>query len=53
MNVSREVEEGEQMVCLTVIPIAYGPYSVRDTTSFTIEPPAEVRPACGFPVFKP
>ena len=53
VHAAREVEEGEQMVCLTVIPIAYGPYCVSDTATFTLEPPAEVRPASGFPIFKP
>lgn len=53
LHVAREVEAGEQMVCLTVIPIAYGPYCVNDTATITLEPPVEVRPASGFPIFKP
>ena len=53
VHVERLLEDDEQVVCLTVIPIAYGPYRVGDAVTFNIEPPAEVRPAAGFPVFKP
>ena len=53
VHAARVVEAGEQMVCLTVIPIVGGPYSLGDTTAFTLEPPVEVRPVAGFPVFKP
>ena len=53
VHVDRVTEGDEQVVSLTVIPIAYGPYRVGDTITFTIDPPAEVRPAAGFPVFKP
>lgn len=52
VHVERILEGDEQVVCLTVIPIAYSPYRVGDDVSFNIEPPAEVRPAAGFPVFK-
>ncbi len=45
-------EGGEQVVSLTVIPIAYGSYRVGDDITFGIEPPAEVRPGAGFPVFE-
>ena len=53
VHVERVKDGGEAVVGLTVIPIAYGPYRVGDTITFTIEPPPEVRPAAGFPVFKP
>lgn len=53
VHIERVVEEDEPLVCLTVIPIAYGPYRVGDGLTFGIEPPSEVRPAAGFPVFKP
>ena len=53
VHADRLLEGDEQVVCLTVIPIAYGPYRVGDDVTFNIEPPAEVRPAAGFPVFKP
>jgi len=43
----------EPMICLTVIPIAYGPYRAGNGTTFNIEPPEEVRPGAEFPVFKP
>lgn len=53
VHVDRIVEDDEQVVYLTVIPIAYGPYQVGGDATFGIEPPAEVRPGAGFPVFKP
>lgn len=53
VHVERLVEDDEPLLCLTVAPIAYGPYRVGDAINFTIEPPAEVRPGAAFPVFKP
>lgn len=53
VHASKVTESGESVVSLTVIPIAYGPYGVGDTLSFSIEVPEEVRPVSGFPVFKP
>ena len=46
------VHDDEPALLLTVIPIAYGSYQIGDVTSFEIEPPAKLRPAAGFPVFK-
>ena len=43
--------DGDPLVCLTVVPIAYGPYRVGDEVTFDIEPPAEVKPAARFPMF--
>lgn len=53
IHVERVMDEGEPLVCLTVVPIAYGPYRAGDEKSFSIEPPAEVNPAAEFPMFKP
>lgn len=53
LHVARVVEDDEQRVCLTVVPIAYGPYRVGEKETFRIEPPAEVRPGAVFPVFGP
>jgi hypothetical protein len=53
IHVARVMEDGEALVCLTVVPIAYGPYRAGDEKSFSIEPPAEVNPAAEFPMFKP
>jgi len=53
MHAEKLLEDDEQVICLTVIPIAYGPYRIGDDLTFGIEPPSEVRPAAGFPVFKP
>ena len=52
VHASRIVEQDEQIVCLTVVPIAYGPYRVGDNMTFGIEPPREVRPGAGFPMFR-
>ena len=43
----------EQVLCVTVIPIAYGPYRIGDSITFGIEPPVEIRPTADFPMFKP
>ena len=43
----------EQVLCFTVIPIAYGPYRIGESITFGIEPPAEIRPSAEFPMFKP
>lgn len=53
VHVGKVLERDDQVLCLTVIPIAYGPCRVGDTFTFTIEPPAQVRPAAEFPAFKP
>lgn len=54
LHVGRIVDEnGDTLVCLTVVPIAYGPYRVGDETTFGIEPPEQVRPAANFPMFEP
>jgi hypothetical protein len=52
VHAERIIEGDEPALCLTVIPIAYGPYRVGDEGKFEIEPPLEVRPGAGFPVFK-
>lgn len=52
VHVEKIMEGDDPRICLTVIPIAYGPYRVGDDITFGIEPPLEVRPAAGFPVFK-
>ncbi len=49
---SEKLTDGDEpMVCLTVIPIAYGRYRVGEGKGFEIEPPVEVRPGAKFPVF--
>jgi hypothetical protein len=53
VHAGKILENDEQRVCLTVIPIAYGPYRAGDGTAFNIEPPAEIRPGAEFPIFKP
>lgn len=53
VHVGTVLVEDDPALCLTVIPIAYGPYQIGDARSFNIEPPTRVNPAGGFPVFKP
>jgi hypothetical protein len=53
VHAARVQEGDEQLVCLTVIPIAYGPYRIGDDITFGIDPPEQVRPGAAFPVFKP
>jgi hypothetical protein len=53
VHAAKVMEGDDPVVCLTVIPIAYGPYSIGDAAPFLLEPPAEVRTVSGFPVFKP
>jgi len=53
VHAEKILKEDEPLLCLTVIPIAYGPYRVGDGVTFNIEPPAEVRPGASFPIFKP
>jgi hypothetical protein len=52
VHVSKTIADDEPALLLTVIPIAYGPYRVGDAKSFSIEPPKEVNPANGLPVWK-
>jgi len=50
VHVTRFEEEGEPTICLTVIPVAYGPYEVGDDGGFNIEPPSGLRPGAVFPM---
>jgi hypothetical protein len=52
LHVERALDGDDPLVCLSVMPIAYGPYRVGDDVTFGIEPPAEVRPAARFPMFE-
>jgi len=52
VHVDKARKDDDDVLLLTVIPIAYGPYQIGKSTSFNIEPPTELRPAAGFPVFK-
>ena len=52
VHVSKAVVDDEPALQLTVIPIAYGPYRVGDAEKFSIEPPEELSPVAGLPVWK-
>jgi len=51
LHIERVLDGDDPVVCLTVTPIAYGPYRVGDQLTFNIEPPAQVNPAGRFPLF--
>lgn len=51
LHIERVLDGDDPLVCLTVVPIAYGPYRVGDHLTFGIEPPAVVNPAARFPLF--
>ncbi len=53
IHIERLLDDDDPLVCLTVVPIAYGSYRVGDDITFGIEPPAEVRPGAKFPLFDP
>ncbi|HVJ46309.1 MAG TPA: hypothetical protein VM511_07985 [Luteolibacter sp.] len=52
VHVAKARRDDEQVLLLTVIPIAYGKYQSGKESSFGIEPPTILRPAAGFPVIK-
>ncbi len=52
VNVSKVVVDEEPALQLTVIPIAYGPYRIGKEKSFSIEPPEELNPLAGLPIWK-
>lgn len=51
VHVDRVDDEEEMRVCLSVIPIAYGPYQAGANLSFEIAPPEQVSPCAVFPAF--
>lgn len=53
VHVGKVISDDQPCLLLTAIPIAYGSYQIGASKSFTIEPPGKLRPAAGFPVFKP
>ncbi|MEI8039663.1 MAG: hypothetical protein WCJ14_14865 [Verrucomicrobiota bacterium] len=53
VHVERLTEGGEQVVGLTVMPLAYGSCRMGNSGAFTLEPPTEIRLTTGLPVFKP
>lgn len=52
IHVSKITVDDELALQLTVAPIAYGRYRVGKSESFAIEPPSELRPEAGLPVWK-
>ncbi len=53
IHIEHVTDEDDALVCLTVAPIAYGPYRVGEDITFRIEPPDRVQPAARFPLFDP
>ena len=52
VHISKTEYEDDEVLLLTAIPIAYGPYHVGTGQPFVIEPPVELRPQAGFPILK-
>jgi hypothetical protein len=52
VHAARLMEDGEPVVVLTVVPLAYGPCRMGDSATMTLDPPEEIRLAKGLPVFK-
>lgn len=52
LHVDHIERNGEKMVCVTVVPIAYGAYRIGGGESLAIEPPAEVNLEAEFPLFR-
>lgn len=52
VHVDKATRDDQQMLLLTVIPIAYVPYQIGSEASFNLGPPEELRPAAGFPVIR-
>jgi hypothetical protein len=52
VHVDKARKDDDDVLLLTVIPIAYGPYQIGKGSSFNIEPPLDLQPAAGFPMFK-
>jgi hypothetical protein len=52
VHVAKVNHEGEPTLCITAIPIAYGPYQVGDSRTFGIEPPSNLKPGADFPIFR-
>ncbi|MDP4780879.1 MAG: hypothetical protein NWS16_11705 [Akkermansiaceae bacterium] len=52
IHVSKVTVDDEPALQLTVAPIAYGSYRVGKGKSFAIEPPTELHPAAGLPIWK-
>ncbi len=51
-HVSKITVEGESVLMLTVIPIAYGAYQIGAARAFDIRPPGRLRPGADLPMFK-
>lgn len=52
IHVSKVTVEDEPALQLTLAPIAYGSYRVGEGNSFKIEPPVELHPEAGLPIWK-
>jgi hypothetical protein len=52
VHAAKIIHEDQPGLLLTVIPILYDKYQLGDSGSFVIEPPTDLRPEMGLPVFK-
>ena len=51
VHVGKLTLDGESVLLLTVIPIAYGSYQIGSVHSFETKPPLRLRPEAAFPMF--
>lgn len=52
LHIDRALENDEPVLLLTVVPIAYGPYRIDESTTFNIDAPERVNPGATFPLFE-
>ncbi|WP_367873915.1 hypothetical protein [Luteolibacter sp. Populi] len=53
LHVARTEGEDTPVICLTVVPIAFGNFQAGKDRSFALEAPKELNPAAPLPVFPP
>jgi hypothetical protein len=53
LHIDRVLENDEPVLLLTVVPIAYGPYRIDESTTFDIEVPERIHPGGALPLFQP
>ncbi|MFT3992559.1 MAG: hypothetical protein QM680_14275 [Luteolibacter sp.] len=51
IRVSRILHDNDPVLCMTVVPIAYGPYHLGEARVFPVEPPPKLNLDADFPLF--
>ncbi|MGC4015274.1 MAG: hypothetical protein QM755_12270 [Luteolibacter sp.] len=52
VEVKDDQDKPEQILCVTVMPVVYGDYQVGEGRSFSLDPPALLKPGATLPLFK-